>query len=107
MSSGTGRSSIRRLVSSRARLLATGLTVLLFTLGWVAFFSRNWRHSSRDDIARTFLNTEPDVGYVNDADCYACHAEIAETYARSEMARSWSVPTPEHFSLEGEQILPV
>ncbi|MGP0068921.1 MAG: multiheme c-type cytochrome, partial [Isosphaeraceae bacterium] len=42
------------------------------------------------DATSPYANTRPEVGYVGDAACIRCHAEIAETYRQHPMGRSLS-----------------
>jgi Flp pilus assembly protein TadD len=42
------------------------------------------------DATSPYANTRPGVGYVGDAACIRCHAEIAETYRQHPMGRSLS-----------------
>lgn len=103
----SSQTGITRLARSRPKLVATGFAAAFVALACVGFFSGRWRGSSPDDFARSLLNTAADVAYVGDADCRVCHADIAESYARSEMARSWSVPSREHFELALDDTPPI
>lgn len=95
----SNRSPILRALTILLELAAVVVLIFLFV--------RSRRSDSEDRFARTFANTSADVKYVNDQDCRGCHYEIADRYERSEMARSWSIPTAEHRALAREDFPPV
>ncbi len=60
-------------------------------VGWLGLRSYRPRRIVHPlDTTSPYANTRPEVGYVGDAACIRCHAEIAETYRQHPMGRSLS-----------------
>lgn len=43
-----------------------------------------------------FLNHAPDVAYVGNVECAACHPKMYETYQQTGMGRSFYLPSPDN-----------
>ena len=92
----TGRRPSRIILASVSTVLGLAAAILIFRPTW--FDSMIGRNAS--SAGRTFAfdspyrNSRPDVGYVGEATCSRCHAEIAESYRRHPMGRSLDPPVP-------------
>jgi hypothetical protein len=78
------------------------VTAVLAFLGCLAFAAWAWwprpprlaapekATDPRLTFATSFANVRPEVGYVGDAVCARCHQEVARTYRRHPMGRSFA-----------------
>ncbi len=57
------------------------------------------------DGENLYRNTAPGVGYVGSDRCGSCHVEIYDSFVRSEMGRSMSMPDAAVFSRQGLPVL--
>jgi hypothetical protein len=108
-------SATKRTIPRRRAFLAAGL-VLLVGLGFAGIRLYRWLMPHPDDNSAPvqsddprraydgpYRNIDPDVGYVGDAQCAGCHAEIARSYARHPMGRSL---VPVETLLDGQHYTP-
>jgi Flp pilus assembly protein TadD len=86
----------------RPQTLLRFVTAVLAFLGCLAFAAWAWwprpgrpaapekATDPRLTFATSFANVRPEVGYVGDAVCARCHREVAQTYRRHPMGRSFA-----------------
>jgi Flp pilus assembly protein TadD len=87
----------------KQRLIVLGAVLVLLSTPFILHVRRKFGTLSnhRADPVSPYRNTRPDVKYVGDAACNRCHADIAASFGRHPMGRSFT-PMTEHTALAGE-----
>ncbi len=77
----------------------------ILMLSFVAISCSDPVPSGERDGENLYRNTVPGVAYVGSERCGACHVEIYDSFMRTEMGRSMSLPDSAHVSRQGLPVL--